>query len=217
MTRRLSLLLAAFAVASALPDASRGESLAVLDVARVFEQYEMTRDLERLFDEQRRALAAEADKRRESMDQMRRALAAFDPASEDFARREQELVKAEVDFQVWSTYEERRLKNNHKNWLMHIYRNTQSVVADVAKSRGFDLVITYDRLADDAPDSTTLRQQILLQKVIYHSDRVDITEDVLKKLNSAYQARGSIRSLSEAPARPATTATTPVEKVAPTP
>lgn len=215
MTRCLTLLVAVSAFSGGA--AALGESIAVLDVARIFEQYQMTRDLERLFEEQRRALTAEADKRRESMDQMRRALAAFDPASEDFARREQELVRAEVDFQVWSTYEERKLKTDHKNWLMHIYRNTRGVVADVAKSRGFDLVITYDRLADDAPDSTTLRQQILLQKVIYHSDRVDITEEVLNKLNSAYQSRGSIRSLSEAPGTASPPAATPVEKVVPTP
>ena len=74
-------------------------NMAVIDVARIFEEYEMTRDLEQMFEDRRRAAADEADKRRSNVEQMRRALAAFDPSSDDFARRESDIMRAEVEFQ----------------------------------------------------------------------------------------------------------------------
>ncbi len=185
----IPVLLLAGAAAAADPN------IAVIDVARVFEDYDMTRDLETVFDQARQALSDEADSRRGNIDQMRRGLAAFDPESDDYKRREQELIRAEAEFQVWSNIKERQLKADHKKWLLQIYRDTQSTVAAIATDRSIDLVLTFDKLTEDAPDSTALRQQILLQKVIYHSDRMDITDDVLKKLNDAYKARGGIDSL----------------------
>jgi len=195
-TCRLGLVLGLLAGGGA---AHAQTSIAVLNVARVFEAYEMTRDLEALFETARRAAADEAEKRRNDTEQMRRALAAFDPNSEDFARREQELSRAEIEFQVWSKSTERRLKNDHLRWMRKIYRNTQDVISGIARERKIDIVLTYDELTNDAPDSVALRQQILLQKVIYHDDRVDITDETLRRLNEAYRKTGGIRSL-DAPA-----------------
>ena len=184
------------AVVLAAPALRAAETnIAVLDVTRIFEEYEMTRDLEELFETARRAIADEADQRRKDLEQMRRGLSAFDPSSEDFTRRENDMMRSEIDFQVWSAYKERELKASHKAWLMRIYENTQRVVSEIAADKKLDLVLTYDRLAQDAPDSATLRQQILLQKVIYHSERVDITQEVLTRLNEGYQAHGGIRSI----------------------
>lgn len=171
-------------------------NIAVLNVARIFEDYSMTRDLETVFDQARRDAAGEAERRRNSMDQMRRALAAFDPDSADFVRREEELTKTEIEFQVWSKTMEKKLKGDHLRWMRKIYRNTQETIAAIARERNIALVLTYDELADDAPDSVALRQQILLQKVIYHDDRVDITNEVLNRLNDAYQKQGGLRSMN---------------------
>jgi hypothetical protein len=53
-------------------------------------------------------------------------------------------------------------------------------------------------LTDEVPDSVALRQQILLQKVIYHDKRVDITDETLRRLNEAYRKSGGIRTLDSA-------------------
>lgn len=180
-------------------NAQAQSKIAVIDVAQVFESYDMTRDLEAMFNAKRRELSEEAEQRRSSIEQMRRGLAAFDPASTDYITREKDLIRAEVDFQVWSTHSEQRLKENHKRWLLAIYRNTQETVRRLAGERNIDLVLTYDRLTEDAPDSVTLRQQILLQKVIYHHSRIDITSEVLNRLNNEYKSTGGIRSLDAPP------------------
>jgi Skp family chaperone for outer membrane proteins len=206
----LAAMVSALAPGLALAQTSAAQTnVAVVDVARVFEEYEMTRDLEALFDQARRSAAEEADKRRRELDERQRALAAFDPASEDFVRREAELSRKEIEFQVWTAETERRLKINHKRWLLKIYQNTKDTVAAIAKERNIDLVLTYDRLTEDAPDSVTLRQQILLQKVIYNSERIDLTSEVLTRLNKAYKDAGGIQSIDTTSLRGAPGTTTP--------
>ncbi|GJM26920.1 MAG: hypothetical protein DHS20C16_33350 [Phycisphaerae bacterium] len=208
----------AFAIVVSMTQVANAQSkIAVIDVAQVFESYEMTRDLEAMFNAKRQELATEAEQRRTSIEQMRRGLAAFDPASSDYISREKELIRAEVDFQVWSTHSEQRLKTNHKLWLLSIYRNTQAMVSQLANERNFDLVLTFDRLAEDAPDSVTLRQQILLQKVIYHHSRIDITTEVLNRLNNEYKSSGGIRSLDALPANSNRTPGSQPNGMSPTP
>jgi len=192
-------IIAALALAVWTPVPAVATEIGVLNVARVFEEYEMTRDLEALFDQARREAADEAERRRDNVEQLRRALTAFDPTSEDYARRDEELTRIEVEFQVWSKATERRLKNDHLRWMHEIYNNTRKVIAEIAAERKLDLVLTYDELTEDAPDSVALRQQILLQKVIYHSPKVDITDEAMRRLNEAYRKSGGIRALNVLP------------------
>ncbi len=195
MKHRLTILVAAVVYLGIFntPHVYGETNIAVINVAKVFEKYDMTHDLETMFETKRQAAAQEAETRRSSIDQMRRALTAFDPDSEDYARREQDLIRAEVEFQVWSTQTENRMKSDHKKWLLKIYDNVQLAIKELAEKKNIDLVLTYDELTEDAPDSITLRQQILLQKVIFHDERIDITADILKNLNQKYKDDGGIK------------------------
>jgi Skp family chaperone for outer membrane proteins len=178
-------------------------NIAVVNLARLFEHYQMTSDLEQIFDERRQSVAASAQKRREEVDVMRTGLERFKPGSPDFARREEELVRAEIEFQVWLEMQERLLKSQHKQSLQQIYRDTRQAVAKLATERRIDLVLTYDELEEEAPDSVAFKQQILLKKVIFASGRIDLTETVLAMVNSEYQKRGGAAAMQLGSVNPA--------------
>ena len=59
-----------------------------------------------------------------------------------------------------------------------------------------------DELFEDVRDSDLLRQQILLKKVLFFSERLDLTELVGKDLNDQYAKRGGAASLADAPPPP---------------
>lgn len=174
---------------------SYSPNIAVVNLAALFDQYQMTRDLEQMFDEKRQIVTTEAEKRRDHLNVLRNGLERFKPGTSDYRGREEELVRAEIEYQVWLEMQERLLKEQHKNWLQIIYRDTQEAVASLAAERGIDLVLTYDVLEEDAPDSVAFKQQILLKKVIYASSRVDLTEAVLQAVNAEYQKRGGAAAL----------------------
>ena len=198
----IGLLLPAGAVGAQDPPASSTPKIAVLNLPQVFDGYRMTKDLEQRFDNKRLAIREEAENRRQSMDNQRAALEAFDPASKDYTERREELLRQQIEFQVWLEFEEQRLKAEHMAWLLQIYRNVNQVVEATANRRGIDLVLTYDEISTDVADSFALRQQFLLKKVLYFSNRLDLTEQVLKELNEQYATKGGGASLGSAPPLP---------------
>ena len=172
---------------SAIPaDAQAQSNIGVVNLARVFAEYQMTRDLEMKFEQERRSMMSDAEQRRSVMNEKRQGLAPFKPGSQAYVDRSDELTRLEVEYEVWLSINERQLKREHKHSLVRIYDRVRSVVKEMADSRQIDVVLTYDEIDDSAPDSNAMRQQILLQKVLYAQDRVDLTESVLQRLNEQY-------------------------------
>ncbi|MCP4250300.1 MAG: OmpH family outer membrane protein [bacterium] len=176
--------------------------VAVVNLARVFDGYAMTKDLETRFEAKRRGIADDAENRRKSLEQQISALEAFDPASKDYAERRDQILNTQIEYRIWLEVEEARLKEEHMSWLRVIYNDVRTAVAEMAEQRGLDLVLTYDELSPDVPDSLALRREILLKKVLYFSDRIDLSETVLDQLNGTYAKRGGAASLGHAPTVP---------------
>jgi len=207
----IGLLLPAWTAPAQPAPAPGSPKIAVLNLPVVFDGFRMTKDLEGHFEQRRQNIGAEAERRRQVMDGQRAALEAFDPASQDYTDRRDQLLHDQVEYQVWLEFEEQRLKNEHMGWLLKIYRQVRETVAQHAGKQGIDLVLTHDDLSDDIPDSLTLRREILLKKVLYFSDRIDLTDVVLEELNRRYAADGGAASLDNAgPPPPA-----PVERTQP--
>jgi len=165
--------------------------VAVINLPHVFERYQMTRDLEQFFEEKRQSFTQEAQKKRDDVTMKRNALSQFKPGTVDFNERRKNLTQAEIEFQVWLETLEAELKEEHKAWLLSLYDDVQRVVGKLAQERGFDLVLSYnENLEEDAPDSVALRQQILLRTVLFASERVDLTQPALERLDAEYQKRG---------------------------
>ncbi|NOT02464.1 MAG: OmpH family outer membrane protein [Phycisphaerales bacterium] len=184
--------MAAAVMGQSPPDAK----VAVINLAVAFERYQMTRDLEAVFAERRAAVKEQGKARSDEIDTLRAALEQFKPGTADFHEREEQLVRKEIDFQVWLEVQERRLKLDHKRWLETIYDRVEATVAQLAKERGIDLVLTYSDLVEDAPDSVAFRQQILLRTVIYADSRIDLTTDVVSLLDADYQRQGGKAGLT---------------------
>ena len=113
--------------------------------------------------------SAEAESRRAAIEAKRKSLIAFNENSQEYTALEQDLTRMTIEFEVWANLQEKRLKDEHKRWLLRIYNNVKEAVSAIAATSHIDLVLTYEQLIDEAPDSITLRQQILLKKVIFRA------------------------------------------------
>ncbi len=186
--------------------------IATINIAEVFDKYEMTRGLEDRFERERQASAEQAQTRRAELDAKARAIVEqFKPDTREFEERQLEYLRSESEFQIWADYEKKRLAHEHKRWLRTIYRNVRDMVRQISEARGIDVVLTYDQLSDDAPDSNALRQQILLQKVIYSSPRVDLTREVTDRLNQEFQKSGGAGAISPTAPAGSTNPATPAK------
>ncbi len=69
----------------------------------------------------------------------------------------------------------------------------------MAEEKGVDVVLAVDRLPDKSPNSpNAVRQQIMLQKVLYWNPRLDMTAEVVSRLNAQYKSAGGKSSLGSA-------------------
>ncbi len=175
------------AMGSTTARAAEGQpKVAVINLSRVFDQYRLTKDLEDLFETKRQQMAAEAKQKTDEITVKRQELARFKPDSDDYKTRRAQVDEMEVQFEVWAATKERQIRDEHKVWLLRIYRNVHKAVEELSAEKGIDLVLTYDEVTDEAPDSKTLRQQLLLEKVFYFARELDLTQAAIERLNKDY-------------------------------
>jgi len=116
----------------------------------------------------------------------RQELARFKPDSDDYKTRRAQVDEMEVQFEVWAATKERQIREEHKSWLLRIYQNVHKAVEELSAEKGIEVVLTYDEVTDEAPDSKTLRQQLLLEKVFYFAKELDLTQETIERLNKNY-------------------------------
>ena len=183
------------------PPAVRAQPVvAVVNVPAVSERYQKTTDLEEHFDGIRRKLNEQRDALREKIERTARSLEEeFKPGTDDYRARRKQLAMLEAELQYFIESEGQRIERGMAGSLRRIYDDIHATVRILAEEKGIDIVLAADRMPDDAADSAArVRQQILLQKVLYWGPQVDITDVVVKRLNARYEAQGGKASLGSA-------------------
>lgn len=167
--------------------------VAVLNVPAVSERYLRTSDLEARFDQQRAKFNQQRDALREKIERATRSLQEeFKPGTTEFEERRKQLAVLEAELQWFVETEGQKTEEGLASSLRSIYGDIEAVVREVAEERGIDVVLASDQLPDDPPGSTRqARQQIVLQKVVYWNPRVDLTDEVVARLNAKYKSQGS--------------------------
>lgn len=165
--------------------------VAVVSIAQVNERYARTADLEAKFEVKRLQFKDERDALRKRIERTTRSLQEeLKPGSEAFEARRKELVMLEAEMQWFLDSTGREIDTGLATSLRSIYSDIRSMVGEVAAERGVDIVLTADELSPDAPDNPVRsRQEILLQKVIYWSPKIDLTDEVARRLNARYRAQ----------------------------
>lgn len=163
---------------------------AVVDVPAVSERYNKTIDLEAKFEEIRMGLNERRDALRDRLDRMQRSLQEeLKPDTEEYEARQKELAMLQAELQWFVESEGKRIERRLAVSLKMIFTDIHAMVTEVAAERGIDVVLAADRLPDAEPGNPTqIRQQIVLQKVLYWSPRVDLTDQVIDRLNAKYGA-----------------------------
>ncbi len=187
----VSLWLAAAMVAVGQPEGAGSVRIAVVNVPAISEQYHRTADLETRFEAMRRAFTEERSAKQAQLDRAAKSLQEeLKPGTAEFRERTKQLAILDAELRWFTESEGQRIEAGLATSLRSIFDDIQVVVHEIAAERGLDIVLASDQLPPEAPDSVMqARQHILLQKVLYWSSRVDLTNDVIVRLNAKHDAR----------------------------
>ncbi|MCJ7544133.1 MAG: OmpH family outer membrane protein [Phycisphaerae bacterium] len=174
------------AQAPAAPPAREARA-AVCDMQILFTEYTRAKDLLAQLNEKRQALAAEDEQRSKAIDALQAELNGLKPDSAEYEARRAQAERQQIDRAVAMQYAESDLRRQHRLLTMDMYAEISKVVAAVAQERGFNLVFYRDGALVDTDETLELLAQIRSRKLLYSDNSLDITSDVLTRLNAAYR------------------------------
>ncbi len=190
MTRTHFFLMATLALIVATPRMAAAQTkVAVINIPDVSDKYNKTADLEGRFERIRQEANKQRQAIRDRIERTKRSLQEeVKPGTEAFRSRLKELAMLEAELKWFTEVEGQRIEKGLADSLREIFDDIQAAVAAIATERGLDIVIASDQLPQEGGgDPGQIRQQILLQKVLYWNPKTDITAEVISRLNAGYK------------------------------
>jgi len=163
-------MLIAISFCLALPAWAKLEKIAYVDVAKVFDGYQKTKDND--------ARLQEAGKKKEEerdalVHEVRRLKDEQALLAEDAREKKQEAIDAKIrELQEYDAGARRELTEQRNKTVREIFKDIDDVVQRYGERKGFDLIFN-DRV------------------LLYRSGTYDLTSEVLEELNRGYQAGNS--------------------------
>ena len=164
-------------------------AVAVVDVQQVFDT--LTENTQIRADMQSRAesFQQQAEQKRSEIEQLRQRLKALSPGTEAYKQTEEQLQKAVLEHQVWTRFEQRKLQVEYGLQMEKLYRRMLDTIGKVSNETGYDLVLYKEQPPQfEGNDPQQMRSQIAIRKVLYASDQVDITDQVVQRMNNQYES-----------------------------
>jgi Skp family chaperone for outer membrane proteins len=172
-----------------------GTRVAVVNLVQVFNAYQQTLALNRALTAHREQLGQEAQKRKAAIDAQRVKRDAFNSDTKEWHRENKEYKRMRFDFGIWEAMEKDDVVTAHKEWIKRTYNAITAEVARVAKTRGIQLVLTSEDLEEETEDATVLMRQIFNRKVVYADSSIDISAEVLRNLDAAFEKAGGDKAI----------------------
>jgi Skp family chaperone for outer membrane proteins len=196
MNKRLAVAaFAAAVVALAVWSQSQGQAtpapasstLAVVDVVKIFDNYQKVRD----FDAEIRKMNADYQNQD---DAMAKQLEAMEKEVKDLApgslRADELMEKAGqigMQRQMAQKTNEGRIARKRYQLSEDAYGELLKVIEALGRERGYDAILANDPFSPGGKRDPY--RQIELKKVLYVRASLDVTDEVLKRLNAAYKPK----------------------------
>lgn len=192
MIRYRNLLLTAVvaAVFTGGAYAQRSTGVAVVNVQKAFDALREKLDIEADLQTQADKVKQEDQRRQQKIGELKQDLSILASGTAAFEKKAEELERAALDRQVWLSFQQNKLNRERALRIEAIYKKMLETIGRVAASNGFKLVLFKE--PDVKFANVTKPEQIsaLIQvrKVLWSADELDLTEQVIAKMNAERSA-----------------------------
>jgi Skp family chaperone for outer membrane proteins len=198
-SRRSLCAVALSAIALVLParlaSAQEGPRIGIINPAKIFNEMQETKDLKQKMESDRQAIQAEAKRRADDLEEAKKARALFTEGTEDFNKKNQEMIRKAVELQVWQEMIKADLARQQKTQMKNLFEKIEAATKEVAESKKLDLVLVEQKI--DLPSDPNTMEQINVDQlrnlinqrsVMYSNGKFDITNDVLANVDAKYKS-----------------------------
>ncbi len=186
--------------AGAMQNARRPTVVATVNLEMVMEKLQQRADatisLQQMQSEMRQAL----ERREQELKQLEAKILAMEANSPERQAAQEELAQATLRFRHQQAFDENKLDIELALLRQDLYRSIKQALAQMAPAAGYDMVLVDDSIGElmARPDGRTSRnaqisQQISSRRLLYASRTLDITDELVDRMNNAYKAAGAGR------------------------
>ncbi|WP_432798648.1 OmpH family outer membrane protein [Poriferisphaera sp. WC338] len=186
LTAALALLLIAFAGVQATNMFAEPTAVAVVDIQKVFDGLKERVSLDAEDKTSREALQQEAKLRQEEIQALQEELKMLEGQAGTDQKQDELQMKA-IQYQAWGKFMQQKQASDAALNIEQLYRKMLKAIDLVATEGGYELVLykeTIDRM--NTADIQQLRLQIFSRKVLYNSPTIDLTNQVIQRMNNQY-------------------------------
>lgn len=174
------------------PPVAATDQVAVIDLVRIFAECDEIKSLNARLNQEGTETKQEAEQRQARIEQKQKELTAFEPGTSDYETRRKELLRLNIEANVWLKYKQEDIERRKFEWTELLYNKAQSVVAGLAAERGYITVVQRIdfKPSEVAPNVQALHRLIQERSVFWHAPEADITDEVIRRMDVAYKTSG---------------------------
>ena len=194
MARKFLLLTFVFGIilSFVLPKSGHGNTeikIGVVDISTVFDKYikrialdKQLKDIERLHENT-------IDRKQNAIMLLREEMELLDMGSKTRMGKEEAIQEKSIEIEVYAKFAEQNLLKKYKEFFEIIYFDVSREVEIYGKKNKFDLVLKKEKPELKSNEIRDLQFKIGINTVLYYSNAVDITSQIIKKINESYSAK----------------------------
>lgn len=176
--------------------------VATVDLQRVFDGLDQrddaVRELQRMhgeFQTEREQREGEITKMQEELRELVERASDDQPMPAEAQRLEEQMVLKHLRYQAWMRFMNDKFDVEYSLMLQDLFRTVRNAAGTMANIEGYDLVLLDDSKEELVvnPESrmsreAQIRQQMTARSILHARDAIDITVDLVERMNNEYRA-----------------------------
>ena len=140
-------------------------------------------NMDKKFTEKRKQIEAEITKLQDEVVSLEIDVKTSKPGSDDYMEKMQQLFQKKAIVEAKQNFHKQELAIKEQRAAEDVFRKVMEASKEVAQERGLDLVLAKSDNEFPLANASDLMLTVRTTKVYYNSDNIDITADVIDKMN----------------------------------
>lgn len=130
------------------------------------------------------SIVAELEKLSKEIEAERAGLKTLKTGSSDYLASMKEILEQQAKLQAQQEFHKQQIELKDRQWTEGLYKDILRETGEVAKQKGLDLVFEKDNIEFPSPSANELMLSIRTHKLLYSGGCLDITSEVLARLDA---------------------------------
>jgi Skp family chaperone for outer membrane proteins len=167
---------------------SKGLKVGVVDLNKVFEKYEKRKTFDVQLKEKEKQYQKIINDKKKELVSLNEKIQLLDLGSEVRKKDEETFEKKNIELESYAKFAEKSLVKKYKEYFEGLYTEVCKEVEDIGKREQYDLIIKKEEPELQSGGISELQFKVGIKSVLYHSDDIDITNQVINNLNKRFSA-----------------------------